>query len=53
MSASDFSLLDIMDRFPTEGSASRLYNAERRHQGLGRRTPDAVYADSGSWPKAA
>ena len=35
------------------GRYFRFYNAERRHQGLGRRTPDAVYADSGSWPKAA
>ena len=34
------------------GRYFRFYNAERRHQGLGR-TPDAVYADSGSWPKAA
>ena len=30
-----------------------FYNTQRRHQGLGRRTPDEVYADSGSWPKAA
>ena len=35
------------------GRYFRFYNAERRHQGLGRRSPDAVYADSGSWPKAA
>ena len=35
------------------GRYFRFYNAERRHQGLGRRTPDAVYADSDSWPKAA
>ena len=35
------------------GRYFRFYNAERRHQGLGRRTPDAVYAGSGSWPKAA
>ena len=35
------------------GRSFRFYNAERRHQGLGRRTPDAVYADSDSWPKAA
>ena len=35
------------------GHYFRFYNAERRHQGLGRRTPDAVYADRGSWPKAA
>ena len=35
------------------GRYFRFYNAERRHQGLGRRTPDAVYADSGSWPEAA
>ena len=26
----------------------RFYNAERRHQGLGRRTPDAVYLGSSS-----
>ena len=26
----------------------RFYNAERRHQGLGRRTPDAIYLGSGS-----
>ena len=32
---------------------SQSVNAERRHQGLGRRTPDEVYAGSGSWPKAA
>ena len=31
----------------------RFYNAERRHQGLERRIPDAVHADSDSWPKAA
>ena len=35
------------------GRYFRFYNTERRHQGLGRRTPDAVDADSGSWPKAA
>ena len=35
------------------GRYFRFYNAERRHQGLGRRTPDEVYAGSGSWPKAA
>ncbi len=35
------------------GRSFRFYNAKRRHQGLGRRTPDAVYADSDSWPKAA
>ena len=35
------------------GRYFRFYNAERRHQGLGRRTPDAVYADSDSWLKAA
>ena len=35
------------------GHYFRFYNAERRHQGLGRRTPDAMYADSDSWPKAA
>ena len=35
------------------GRSFRFYNAERRHQGLGRRTPDAVYADSDSWLKAA
>ena len=35
------------------GCYFRFYNAERRHQGLGRRTPDVVYADSSSWPKAA
>ena len=35
------------------GRYFRFYNAERRHQGLGRGTPDAVYADRGSWPKAA
>ena len=35
------------------GRYFRFYNAERRHQGLGRRTPDVVYADRGSWPKAA
>ena len=29
------------------------FDNSSRHQGLGRRTPDAVYADSGSWPKAA
>ena len=34
------------------GRYFRFYNAERRHQGLGRRTPDAVYADIDSWPKA-
>ena len=28
------------------GRYFRFYNAERRHQGLGRRTPDAVHADS-------
>ena len=26
----------------------RFYNAERRHQGLGRRTPDVVYLGSSS-----
>ena len=35
------------------GRSFRFYDARRRRQGLGRRTPDAVYADSGSWPKAA
>ena len=35
------------------GRYFRFYNAERRHQRPGRTTPDAVYADSGSWPKAA
>ena len=35
------------------GRYFRLYNTERRHQGLGRRTPDAVYVDRGSWPKVA
>ena len=35
------------------GRYFRFYNAERCHQGLGRRAPAAVYADSGSWPKAA
>ena len=35
------------------GRYFRFYKAERRHQGLGCRTPDAVYADSDSWPKAA
>ena len=30
------------------GRYFRFYNAERRHQGLGRRTPDEVYAGSGS-----
>ena len=35
------------------GRSFRSYNAERRHQGLGRRIPDEVYAGSGSWPKAA
>ena len=31
----------------------RFYNAERRHQRLNRRTPDAVYAGERSWPDAA
>ena len=35
------------------GRSFRFYNAERRHQGLRRRTPDAVYADNDSWFKAA
>ncbi len=35
------------------GRTFRFYNAERRHQGLGRRTPDEVYADIGSWLRAA
>ena len=35
------------------GRCFRFYNAEHRHQGLGRRTPDEVYSSSGSWPKAA
>ena len=30
----------------------QFYHAERRNRGLGRRTPDEVYAGSGSWPKA-
>ena len=34
------------------GRSFRFYDAERRHQGLRRRTPDKVYAGSGSWPKA-
>ena len=35
------------------GRSFRFYNSGRRHQGLGRRTPDEVYSGSGSWPKAA
>ena len=35
------------------GCYFRFDNAGRRHQGLGRRTPDEAYAGSGSWPKAA
>ena len=31
----------------------RFHDVERRHQGLGRRTPDEAYAGSGSWTKAA
>ena len=31
----------------------RLYNRERRHQGLNRQTPDQVYEGSVMWPVAA
>jgi putative transposase len=30
-----------------------FYNAERRHQGLNRQTPDRVYAGNNRWPEAA
>ena len=33
------------------GRSFRFYNAERRHQGLGRRIPDEVYAGSGYGPR--
>ncbi len=33
------------------GRYFRFYNAERRHQGLGRRTPDAVYAEAAHGPR--
>ena len=35
------------------GRCFRFYNAKSRHQGPGRRTPDEMYAGSGSWPNAA
>jgi len=31
----------------------RLYNSERRHQGLDRQTPDQAYAGEREWPQAA
>lgn len=31
----------------------RFYNSERRHQALGRQTPDRVYANETDWPLAA
>ena len=35
------------------GNYFRFYNRERRHQSLGRQTPDQVYEGRVVWPDAA
>ena len=35
------------------GTYLKFYNSERRHQGLGRQTPDQVYLGNVEWPQTA